>query len=84
MKNHRIRLTEKHVPWLLLFFTLAAYIPLTAEMGFYWDDWPMLWFKINQGAEGFAQTFASDRPFLGNLYKITASLLAMIRCSGRS
>lgn len=75
MNKSKIRLTEKHMPWLLLLITLAAYLPLTAEMGFYWDDWPMLWFKINQGAEGFALAFTSDRPFLGNLYKLTASLL---------
>ncbi len=66
---------EKHVPWLLLIFTLAAYIPLATQMGFYWDDWPMLWFKVTQGAEGFAKAFTSDRPFLGNLYEFTAALL---------
>ena len=71
----KFRFTEKSVPWLLLFFSLAAYIPLTAEMGFYWDDWPMLWFKVTQGADGFVQTFTSDRPFLGYLYKTTALLL---------
>ncbi len=75
-KKIRFRFTEKSVPWLLLFFTLAAYIPLAAQMGFYWDDWPMLWFKVCKGAEGFAEAFSSDRPFLGNLYRLTASLLS--------
>ncbi len=74
-KKTKFRLTEKSVPWLLLLFSLAAYIPLAAEMGFYWDDWPMLWFKVTQGADGFVQTFTSDRPFLGYLYKATALLL---------
>ncbi len=54
---------------------MAAYIPLARQMGFYWDDWPMLWFKITRGAEGFAEAFTSDRPFLGHLYKLTAALL---------
>lgn len=75
MAKNKFRLNEKHMPWILLVITLAAYLPLTAEMGFYWDDWPMLWFKINQGAEGFSQAFTSDRPFLGHLYKTTALLL---------
>ncbi len=74
-KKNRFRLTEKYVPLLLLIFSLSAYIPLTAQMGFYWDDWPMLWFKVTQGADGFVQTFTSDRPFLGYLYKTTALLL---------
>ncbi len=71
----KFHFTEKFVPWLLLIFSLAAYIPLAAEMGFYWDDWPMLWFKVTQGADGFVETFTSDRPFLGYLYKTTALLL---------
>ena len=70
------QLNENIVPWLLLFFTLAAYIPLVTQMGFYWDDWPMLWFKVTKGAEGFATAFESDRPFLGLLYQATASLLS--------
>ena len=75
-KKNGFRFDEKHVPWLLLIFTLAAYIPLVGQMGFYWDDWPMLWFKITKGAEGFATAFDSDRPFLGYLYQLTASLLS--------
>ncbi len=75
-KKTGFRLTEKHVPWLLLIFTLAAYIPLVTQMGFYWDDWPMLWFKITKGAEGFSTAFDSDRPFLGYLYQLTASILS--------
>ena len=70
-----IRLGEKSVPVLLLLITLAAYIPLAAQLGFYWDDWPMLWFKVTKGAEGFATAFESDRPFLGFLYQISATLL---------
>ena len=75
-KKKNFYFSEKFVPFLLLIFTLAAYIPLASQMGFYWDDWPMLWFKVNRGAEGFAQAFTSDRPFLGHLYKTTASLLS--------
>ncbi len=75
-EKKKFRFTEKSAPWLLLIFTLAAYIPLVTQMGFYWDDWPMLWFKVTGGAEGFAEAFTSDRPFLGNLYKLTASLLS--------
>lgn len=75
-KKNGFHLNEKHVPWLLLIFTLAAYIPLAAQMGFYWDDWPMLWFKITKGAEGFATAFDSDRPFLGYLYQLTATFLS--------
>lgn len=76
LKKNGFCFRDKHVPWLLLIFTLAAYIPMAAKMGFYWDDWPMLWFKITKGAEGFASAFESDRPFLGYLYQLTATFLS--------
>ena len=71
----RFQLSDKTIPFLLLLFTAAAYLPLINQVGFYWDDWPMLWFKVTKGAEGFATAFDSDRPFLGFLYQTTASLL---------
>lgn len=74
-KNNKFLLSEKFVPFLLLIVSLAAYLPLVNQLGFYWDDWPMLWFKITKGAEGFATAFESDRPFLGYLYQLTASIL---------
>lgn len=73
-KKKGFYLTKKHIPILLLLVTIAAYVPLISQLGFYWDDWPMLWFKITKGAEGFATAFDSDRPFLGYLYQITARL----------
>ena len=74
-KKKSFHLSEKFVPFLLLVFTVIAYVPLITQLGFYWDDWPMLWFKVTKGAEGFATAFDMDRPFLGYLYQITASLM---------
>ena len=61
-------------PTILLFVTLIAFIPLINETGFYWDDWSMLWFNVTQGGDGFIEAFKTDRPFLGNLYKVTTAL----------
>ena len=61
-------------PIILFLVTLIAFIPLIDETGFYWDDWSMLWFNITQGGDGFIEAFKTDRPFLGNLYKLTAVL----------
>ncbi len=67
--------SEKLVPLALALLSILAYVPLISKLGFYWDDWPMDWFKVTQGASGFAATFASDRPFLAHLYELTARLL---------
>ena len=61
-------------PILILLFTFAAHIPLITQLGFYWDDWVMLYFKVTRGAEGFATAFDSDRPFLSYLYQLTSYL----------
>lgn len=74
-KKKGFHFSEKTVPLLLLIFSIAAYTPLINHLGFYWDDWPMLWFKVTKGAEGFATAFDTDRPFLGYLYQLTASLM---------
>ncbi|MBQ6518633.1 MAG: hypothetical protein IJI14_07935 [Anaerolineaceae bacterium] len=66
--------TEKTAPLLLFLAALASYIPLVTMVGFYWDDWPMLYFKVTRGAAGFANAFDSDRPFLSYLYQITSHL----------
>ena len=52
---------EKLVPLILLIITVITYVPLIKSLGFYWDDWPMLWFDVTQGPSGFAEAFTSDR-----------------------
>lgn len=65
---------ELSVPFFLLLITLITYAPLIRQLGFYWDDWPMLWFELTQGPQGFLQAFTIDRPFLGYFYYLTAIL----------
>lgn len=48
MKNilHRIRtfrVEERWIPWLLLAAAAMAYLPLIRSLGFYWDDWEILY-----------------------------------------
>lgn len=65
---------EWTIPLFLLLITLITYAPLIRQLGFYWDDWPMLWFELTQGPQGFLQAFTIDRPFLGYFYYLTAIL----------
>lgn len=62
-------------PLILLFFCLAAYGLLLPWLGFYWDDWPTVWYLHFWGADIFKDVFASDRPLLGILFRITAPLV---------
>jgi len=62
-------------PPILLFFCLAAYGLLLPWLGFYWDDWPTVWYLHFWGPDIFKDVFASDRPLLGVLFRITAPLV---------
>lgn len=62
------------VPLMLLLLCVLSYGLLIGSLGFYWDDWQMVWAWHSQGRQGLIGAFA-DRPFLGWLYAITTPLL---------
>ncbi len=59
-----------------LFFSIAAitlttiitYAALIPQLGFYRDDWYLVWTAQTQGTEGILSLFRGDRPFDGWLY----------------
>lgn len=75
LKKNKWSFDDRWIPLVLLFLSVLAFVPLIRSVGFYWDDWPMLWFEITQGPQGFTQAFTSDRPFLGFLYQITGAIV---------
>jgi hypothetical protein len=70
--NHAIIL---RIPAFLLLLHLVAYGPLIPWLGFYWDDWPSIWFLHFLGPQGYGRVFAEDRPLLGLLFQLTTPLL---------
>jgi hypothetical protein len=74
MKSLRDRLPRfgsSSVPLALLVLCAIVYLPNINRLGFYWDDWPSIWFLKQWGAEGFRQGFASDRPLLAWIFNLT-------------
>ncbi len=62
-------------PVALLLCSIAAYGLLAPTLGFYWDDWPMIWFAHMLGPKGIMEVLSVDRPFLAGVYLITTTLL---------
>ena len=60
--------------WLLV-LTVLAYGLFSRKMGFYADEWYIIWFLKTFGAGQFNQFFAQDRPFLAISYTLFTSLL---------
>ncbi len=55
----------------------AAYLPLIKGLGFYWDDWPSIWFFNQWGADVFREGFSSDRPLLAWIFQATTPLFGV-------
>ncbi len=71
----KILFSERTVPFALLLTCILAYGLLIPWLGFFWDDWPYIWFAKTLGASGFMDVFSHDRPFLALLYSINLPTL---------
>ena len=54
---------------------VLTFLPFAAGMGFYRDDWYMLWSAHARGPESIIELFSIDRPFMGYTYSLTYRLL---------
>ena len=63
------------IPLGLLVICLVSYAPLIPWLGFFWDDWPAIWFYHSIGPGGFSEVFAVDRPLLAWIYSVTTSIM---------
>ena len=76
VQNFINRLTKtKNLPLAILVFLIASFGVLIPSLGFYWDDWPMIWFGHLSGTAGYIDALAGDRPFLAGIYLLTTSVL---------
>ena len=62
-------------PLLLLLVCFVAYGLFIPFLGFYWDDFPYMWFKHTTGITGVIKAIALDRPLLGIFYAIPMTVL---------
>ena len=53
----------------------VSYLFFFKQMGFYWDEWPLIWISRKLGDAGLADYFSTNRPFWGMIYRMTIPLL---------
>ena len=71
----KINFSTWSVPIALLVVCLLAFGVLIPWLGFFWDDWPSIWFLHFGGSSSFMDVFAVDRPPLAWLFSITTRLV---------
>ncbi len=60
---------------LITLVTFVTYGLMIPRLGFYRDDWYMIWSAQAQGAQGVIDLFSIDRPFIGFLYAFDYTIL---------
>ena len=75
-----IKITEKFVPLFILLLCVLSY-GSTLNLGYFWDDWFVLWNFHAMGSAGVFQSYAMDRPIhgylLGHLMKLVGETPAL-------
>ena len=67
---------ETFIAILLIFFaTVLTYGLVIPKLGYYYDDWYLLWSGQSRGAASLISLFSTDRPFMGVVYSITYRFL---------
>ena len=60
---------------LIVVVSALVFLPFADKLGFYRDDWYMLWSANARGADSIIDLFSIDRPFMGYTYDLTYRLL---------
>lgn len=76
MPNGPFEWRRKALPvGLIILVGALAFLPFAGRLGFYRDDWYMLWSGITRGADSIIELFSIDRPFMGYTYDLTFRIL---------
>ena len=67
--------SRKFTPWLLLILTILSFGLMIPFLGYFMDDWYIIWFKHTFGALQYPVYFAFDRPLMGYFYIAANALL---------
>ncbi|MEP7135259.1 MAG: hypothetical protein ABI904_10030 [Chloroflexota bacterium] len=76
-KISKITLNDKAVPVILLVAVFLSFGLLIPWLGFYWDDWPVVYLTKTQGIKGFWDFYQYDRPFSAWTYIVLTPLLGV-------
>ena len=78
MNNLREKLKNKNtlIPLILLGLLAAIlFLPVVNSLGYYRDDWHVVWGAMTNGVQNVVEQHKIDRPFLGLVYSWVFSLL---------
>ena len=63
---------------ILLVVAFLAYGLLMSQLGFYWDDLPIVWIRYEMGPQALTDYFSGNRPVWGLLHRLTTSIIPAV------
>ncbi|HLE16462.1 MAG TPA: hypothetical protein VI776_17105 [Anaerolineales bacterium] len=60
---------------LILAVMALTYLPLISQLGFYKEDWYLIWSGVARSPQDFLSLYQADRPFAGVIYQLVYPLL---------
>ena len=69
------RMRKLSFPMALIILCLISFVPTIQGLGFYWDDWPSIWFYHMWGPSSFKEGFSTDRPLLAYVFMLTTPIM---------
>ena len=73
MKN--LKFTERSIPLALFLLCVASLGLMIPWLGFYWDDWPIVFLTRFRGVQGIQEFLSYDRPLSGWPYMLLFPVL---------
>lgn len=74
-RNKNLIFRNSFAPWIFLCLCLIAYGGFLPMIGFYLDDWYLIWFKHTFGVLDYIKYFRSDRPLMGYFFIVANFIL---------
>lgn len=71
----KVNFSYSWTPLVLLVLVFLAYGLLIRNMGFFMDDWYLIWYKQLFGAIKYPEYFSLDRPLMGYFYVVANFIL---------
>ena len=68
LESRKLTYTFTLIP--LGLFVLLSYGLLLNKLGFYWDDWPYVWTRLELGYHGLLRHFSFSRPVAGQIHNL--------------
>lgn len=80
--EEKISFPSSTIPFALFIISILSFGLLIPWLGFYQDDWRLVWFSRSYGPSVFTDFFANERPLYSGIHMLTMPIIEIRRLPG--